>query len=186
MRHRFQALIAGIVLVAPLAPEALAEGPAEDASGEARPRHRVQITESSAVVHALDCPTGTQPTWQSVRSYSLLALPELELLGIGRTSVCGVQVSGVETQVILACQRANGTHHGPIGSWPPGGEKRAEGRCRNGLAHGVWRRFRPDGRVDLEGRFTNGKAAGTWTEWEPSGQKRALGKAELARSAPVF
>jgi len=116
----------------------------------------------------------------------MLALPELELLGIGRTRVCGVRLSGLETQVILACQRADGTHHGPIGSWHPGGEKRAEGKCRNGLAHGMWRRFRPDGLVDLEGRFANGKIAGTWTQLEQGGQQRALGKAELARSAPVF
>jgi hypothetical protein len=146
----------------------------------------VQITESSAVVLALDCPAGTQPVWQPVRVYANVALPELEWLGVGRTQICGVAVRGVETQVILACQRADGTHHGPVGSWYPSGEKRTEGRCESGLAHGVWRRYLRDGWLELEGRYERGAFAGGWMLWEPGQTERPLSRAELRRHAPVF
>lgn len=147
----------------------------------------MQITESSAVVFALECPSGAQPIWQPVSVFATVALPELGWLGLGHTRICGVEVRGSDTQVILACQRADGTQHGPVGTWYPSGEKRTEGYCESGVANGWWRRYRRDGWLELEGRYERGSyAAGTWMTWPPVGDERALSPADLRRDPPVF
>ncbi len=165
---------------------AAAAEPARARGGPGDGRRSVQITESSAVVLALECPAGARPVWQPVRVYSNVALPELEWLGVGRTRICGVEVRGLETQVILACQRADGTHDGPVGTWYPSGEKRTEGRCENGAAQGVWRRYRRDGWLELEGHYERGARVGEWMLWEPGKTERALSLEELRESPPVF
>jgi hypothetical protein len=148
-------------------------------AADLRPGRSVQITESRAVVYVLPCPEGTEPVWQPLVVHSMLALPELGWLGVGHARVCGVNVSGVETEMVLACQRADGTHHGPVGSWHEGGEKRTEGMCRSGAAHGAWRRFDRDGRKALEGHFDRGRRVGMWSVWDRQGRKRTVRAAEV-------
>jgi hypothetical protein len=144
------------------------------------------ITQSSAVVHVLSCPKGTKPIWQPLRIRSLHAFSELAWWGTGHAEVCGVRVSGVETEMILACQRKDGTHHGPVGSWYEDGQKRTEGRCRRGVPHGLWQRYHRDGRKAVEGRFERGRRVGTWTVWLEDGRERSLPAARAGSVAETF
>jgi len=162
------------------------ESTAPDEEAVERPRNRVEITESSAVVYVLVCPKGAEPVWQSLRIYPKVSVAGFQWVFGDHATVCGVEVGGTEDELILACQRPDGTHHGSMASWHADGHKRSEGTCREDRAHGEWRRYYRNGQLKVEGRYKRGRKIGRWSLWSPKGKKRTTSARHLTNTDPLF
>ncbi len=147
----------------------------------------VEITESSAVVYAIPCPAASAPVWQEVDVKQLIVVPGTGLWrGVGNAEVCGVEVSGSEREIILACERADGVHHGAVASYYPDGLVRTSGYCREGKAHGEWNRWRQSGRPVVKGKFSNGRKTGKWLFWGEAVRPREVAAGRLVDMASPF
>ena len=126
----------------------------------------MEITESTAVVFAIPCPDACAPVWQELDVKQLVVVPGTgEVRGVGNAEICGIEVSGSEYEIILACERADGVHHGAVASYYPGGLVRTSGQCREGKAHGEWNRWQESGRPVVKGQFSKGRKIGKWLFW---------------------
>jgi len=76
---------------------------------------------------------------------------------------------------LQACQRSDGTRHGPAIRWHENARKWLEVEFRDGKRHGESTEWYSNGQVRAQAAFRDGEAHGLATHWHDNGQKYTEG-----------